>query len=126
MRLWEIEMAGLGNEFADWRKFKGLRSADDYVKGKMFGKGAAKEGMLMADSSVILNPISKGGDDPALKKLAKDMSKGVVAFTMGKPNGEQLACEALQMAARSEQGRTELFCQLLKASTPSNKVFLLL
>jgi hypothetical protein len=123
MRLWEIDMASLGSQYADWRRYAGLSSPDEFVKGMWLGKAAAKENMLLADRSVINNALTKAQSGNAqFKKLAKDMNKGVLAYVLGKPNGEQLACEALQLASRSDAAKNELFCQLLKACSKSGKV----
>lgn len=125
-RLYEIEMSELPSSYERWTSYKGLKSPEDYSKGKWFGKAATRDAMLNAEK-VIINSSMTPNEDPQFKKQAKDMNKGVLAYCGVKkdPRGEENAmAESFYLAGQSEALRNELYCQLFKAATsdPKGKV----
>ncbi|KAH9256415.1 hypothetical protein BASA81_005329 [Batrachochytrium salamandrivorans] len=125
-RLFEIEMNALpSSPYAKWENFKGIKSGDDYVKGKWFGKQTAKDAMLVSEKGVINSSLSQV-EDPQFKKTAKDMHKAVLAYCGLKPDsrGESGLADAFAQASRDETVRKELLLQCWKQSMadPKGKV----
>ena len=124
LRLWEIDMAAVGDGYARWSNWQGLRTPQEYAKGKFFGKTKCAEGMCMADKAIVNQPLTKDMS-PEFKKMAKDMNKAVLAFVGLKndPRGpDQAAVDALSIASRSPGATNELYCQIFKATSQSPKV----
>jgi hypothetical protein len=125
-RLYEIEMSELPSSYQQWRSYKGLKNAEDYAKGKWFGKAATRDAMLNSEK-VIINSSMTPNDEPQFKKQAKDMNKGILIYCGLKkdPRGEEAAiAESFNTAALNDNLKNEWYCQLFKASTadPKGKV----
>jgi len=123
-RLWEIDMAATPGSYARWSNWQGLRTPQEYAKGKWFGKTSTAEGMCMAEKATVNQPLTKD-PSPEFKRMAKEMNKSVLAYCGLKsdPRGpEQAAADALQTGARSNEAKSELYCQLFKAASSSQKV----
>lgn len=122
-RLYEIEMSELPSSYQRWQSWKGLKTPEDYAKGKWFGKAATRDAMLNAEK-VIVNSSMTVNEDPQFKKQAKDINKGILAYCGVKkdPRGDGPAMqESFYVAGQSESNKNELYCQLFKASTPDPK-----
>jgi len=125
-RLYEIEMSELPSSYQRWQSFNGLKSPEDYAKGKWFGKAACRDAMLNSEKTII-NSSMTPNEDPQFKKQAKDVNKGILAYTGAKkdPRGEDAAMlESFMIAGQNEALKNELYCQLFKAATsdPKGKV----
>jgi len=125
-RLYEIEMNEVPDSYAKWQGWSGLKSGDDYAKGKWFGKAACRDAMLTSEK-VVINSSMTPSEDPQFKKQAKDMFKGILAYCGLKkdPRGEDNAIhETFAIAAQNDALKNELYCQLFKAATsdPKGKV----
>ena len=122
-RLYEMEMDAIPQSYSRWQNWKGFKTPDDYAKGKWFGKAAVRDAFLNVEKAIVNSSLTIN-ENPDFKKQAKELNKGVLAYIGVKkdPRGEEGAMsDSFSLANSNDQLKTELLCQLLKASTPDPK-----
>jgi len=112
VRLWQLDFGDLPRAYADWPSWSGFVSGDDYTKGWSFGKNEMRAGMFYANSKPVNRALTVGMDQAAAKAICKGLLVGL--GLKADKAGEQLTCDSLQLAARSREGRNELYGQVLK------------
>jgi myosin heavy subunit len=95
-------------------RFSGLKSGDDYVSGKFFGKQALKDSMLTWNKDVIPNALCKLHS--GLEKTALNLFRNIQGFMGDRSYSfpDTLASEVLEEGLKQSAIRDEIYVQLMK------------